>query len=82
MAGNILQKSHYTRQRFDENVSKKFFDRYLDSLDTLHCLFLASDVREFEVYRTRLDELTLQDGDTTPAHVIFARFMIRMKTTD
>ena len=79
MAGNILQKSHYSRQKFDENISKKFFDRYLDSLDPLHCLFLQSDLREFDVYRAKLDELTLQDGDTSPAHVIFARFMVRMK---
>jgi carboxyl-terminal processing protease len=78
MAAQVLSKSHYLQHEFDAEISKKFFDRYLDSLDPLHCIFLQADVRDFEVYRGILDQLTMKDGDTTPAHKIFARFMARM----
>jgi carboxyl-terminal processing protease len=79
LTGRILEKSHYTRRPFDEEVSRKFFDRYIDSLDYSHMMFLESDVKEFEVYRDKLGEMTLRLGDTSPAHLIFARYLVRLK---
>src|SRR5688572_14465742 len=39
----ILQRQHYLRMEIDDEVSSKFLDRYLDSLDNLHIYFLESD---------------------------------------
>ena len=74
----ILQRQHYLRLPINDEVSSKFLDRYLDSLDNLHIYFLQSDVQEFEKYRYKLDDLTVEAGDTTPAREIFSRFRQRL----
>src|SRR5439155_2886805 len=75
----ILQKGHYLRQQFNDEVSSKFLDRYFDALDNLHIYFLQSDLKKFDVYRYSLDELTLNQGDTAPGRVIFLRFLQRLQ---
>src|SRR5262245_11061772 len=75
----ILERGHYLRQPLDDDISSKFLDRYLDSFDNLHIYFTKSDLDEFEKYRTRLDDLTEKDGDTTPARIIFNRFLERLQ---
>jgi carboxyl-terminal processing protease len=74
----ILQHSHYSRQTFNDEVSSRFLDRFLDSLDSQHIYFLQSDLKEFDVFRTRLDDLTLRYGDSSPARLIFNRFRERL----
>src|SRR6185503_10042356 len=74
----LLSRAHYLRQPFDDAISSKFLDRYLESLDPLHLHFVQPDIKEFEKYRTQLDDAT-KDGDTGPAREIFARFMQRLE---
>jgi carboxyl-terminal processing protease len=69
---------NYTQHPFDEEISSKFLDRYLDSLDYFHMFFLKSDISEFEQYRTNLNVYTLQKKDITPCWVMFSRFMERV----
>lgn len=73
----ILTRSHYARKPFDDTVSSRFLDQYLDMLDPTHLIFFQTDLQEFERYRNTLDDLTYKDGDTTPAYVIFKRFLER-----
>lgn len=77
--GLLLQQQHYSQKGFNSEVSSKFLDRYLDSLDALHLSFLQSDIDSFEMFRKTLDKLTLRRADPTPAFVIFNRFMDRME---
>jgi carboxyl-terminal processing protease len=79
----MLQGNHYLRTKFDEQVSSKFFDRYLETLDSLHLYFTQGDLAEFEGYRTNLAHLTIDASrhgvaDTTPACAIFNRFLQRV----
>jgi carboxyl-terminal processing protease len=78
----MLEKYHYSHHHFDDSVSSKFLDLYLESLDPQHLHFLQSDLTEFEVYRTNLNRLTLTtDGkaNTGPAFLIFSRFIERLQ---
>ena len=81
LVSGILQQSHYSQQRFDDAVSSKFMDRYLDALDPAHMLFTQADERDFDQWRWKLDDLMLRSEDiakvTLPAYVIFNRFMDR-----
>jgi carboxyl-terminal processing protease len=79
VAATILEKGHYLRQPLNDEISSKFLDRYLDSLDNLHIYFIKADLDEFEKYRTRLDDLTAKEGDTSPGRVIFSRFVERLQ---
>ncbi|MCL4180619.1 MAG: hypothetical protein KJ072_23090, partial [Verrucomicrobia bacterium] len=73
-----LELGHYRRQRFDDDVSSRFLDRYIESLDNLRLHFFQSDLAEFEQYRTQLDNLTLA-GQTAPSREIFGRFLQRIE---
>jgi len=78
LTARILERYHYLQQKFDDKISGKFLDRYLNSLDPQRIHFLQSDLAEFEQYRTKLDDLTLR-GDTTPAYQIATRFIQRLE---
>lgn len=75
----VLETQHFSQRPFDDSVSSKFLDRYLEVLDSLHMHFLASDLKEFEAYRDVLDDLTEKQFDITPAHHIFSRFLKRIE---
>src|SRR5436189_573330 len=42
--GRLLEEGHYTRQRLNEEVSKKFLQTYLEMLDFSHLFFTQEDV--------------------------------------
>jgi carboxyl-terminal processing protease len=82
VAALILQRHHYTKQPFDDTVSSKFLDRYIEAYDPQHLHFTQDDLAEFERYRTNLGRLTLNlrhAADTRPAFEIFNRFIERLQ---
>jgi carboxyl-terminal processing protease len=74
----ILEKSQFDHLRLDEKLAGKFLDRYIDTLDANHMLFLQSDLTEFAKFRPTLADMTRQKGDFSPAHIIFKRYMERL----
>ena len=79
VASTLLEQIHYSQKPFDDEMSGKLLDRYFDTIDGWHMHLLQSDVAEFEVYRTKLDDLMIKAGDTRPAHLIFARMLERVE---
>ncbi|MCW5559291.1 MAG: PDZ domain-containing protein, partial [Verrucomicrobiae bacterium] len=74
----LLERSHYSRHKFDDEISARFFDRYLEVLDPQRLFFLESDLEEFSPLKTQLDDLILQhQGNPSPAYRIFNRFLKR-----
>jgi len=78
LAARILEQSQYSHHPLDDEIATKFLDRYLEELDGQHLIFFQSDLEEFASYRTTLDEL-IKAGNTTPAHVIYDRFLHRLQ---
>ncbi len=82
VTARLLEEYHYSQHPLDEEMSKKFFDGYLEALDPQHLYFLQSDIADFARYRTNLDTLTINyhsASDLTPAREIFQRFLERLK---
>ena len=81
VTARLLEQLHYLHQPFDETVSSKFLDRYLEALDPQHLHFIQADLEEFAPYRTNLDHLTKgrNVADTHPACEIFQRFVLRLQ---
>src|SRR5258708_17384 len=44
LTASLLERVHYLHQPFDESVSSKFLDRYLESLDPQHLHFIKADL--------------------------------------
>ena len=78
LTSKILENSQFAHQQLDETLAGKFLDRYLDSLDSAHLLFLQSDLAEFAHSRPALAELTRNQGDSSLAHLIFKRYLQRL----
>src|SRR5215510_5292272 len=47
----MLEKYQYQRQPFTPQLSSKFLDRYLESLDPQHLHFIQADLDQFERFR-------------------------------
>lgn len=71
-----LQDDHYQDVAFDDQLSSAVLDQFLNTLDPERSYFYASDIAEFEQYRTRLDDQILQ-GQTQAAFTIFNRYQQR-----
>jgi len=74
--GSILEEAHYRHVLIDDHMSSQIFDRYIESLDSQHTYFLASDLKEFEQWRFRFDDM-IHTGDVEPGFAIFARYQQR-----
>ncbi|HWX19795.1 MAG TPA: carboxy terminal-processing peptidase [Candidatus Binatia bacterium] len=82
LTARILEKYQYLQQPFNATVSRKFLDRYLETLDPMHVHFTQADLADFERYRTNLNRMTITPtnaADTHPGFEIFNRFVERLK---
>jgi carboxyl-terminal processing protease len=77
LTARAVQEYQFSHHPFDAQISSKFLDRYLESLDYYHVFFLQSDLKEFESYRSNLQVYTMEKNDVSPAYVIFSRFLER-----
>lgn len=78
VTAGLLKESHFTAKSSTEDISAKFLDHYLDMFDPARLYFFQSDLAEFAPYRNTLAELTLTDGDLSPAQKIFDRYLARL----
>ncbi len=78
ISAGLLEHSQFSHHRLDDELAARFLDRYLDSLDPAHLLFLQSDAQEFDGFRSRLPDMTRREGDITPARTIFQRYLERL----
>lgn len=73
-----LTQSHYRPRPVDDALSRDWFDAYLSMLDPNRMYFLASDIAEFEPWRTRLDDDILAKRPTLEAaYAIYDRYAQR-----
>jgi carboxyl-terminal processing protease len=73
-----LQERHYSKLSYDDNLSAQHLDHYIDSLDGGKMFFLASDIADFEQYRTVMDD-QLSEGKLDAGFAIFNRFHERLR---
>lgn len=74
-----LENRHYAKHRYDDALSSAHLDSYIDSLDRTKMFFTASDIAEFEQYRTAMDD-QLHDGNVEAGFIIFNRFQQRLES--
>lgn len=72
-----LTRIHYKSEALDNAMSAEIFVRYLDSLDGDRWFLLASDVEEFEPYRTTLDD-AIKSKALGAAFTMYKRYLKRV----
>lgn len=73
-----LETRHYSKRSFDDDASSQLLDNYFKALDPSHLFLLQSDIDEFEVYRTQLDD-QWRKGDLSAGFTIFNRYHQRIE---
>jgi carboxyl-terminal processing protease len=76
--GRLLEEGHYTRQKLNEDVSRKFLQTYLEMLDFSHLFFTQKDVDELnaEYGSSMAGDVLL--GNLKPAYEIYALYTKRV----
>ena len=69
--GRLLEEGHYTRQKLNEEVSKKFLQTYLEMLDFSHLFFTQKDVDELNAKYASSMAGDVLLGNLKPAFEIF-----------
>ena len=77
VTAQLFSKSHYLKHPLDAEISGKFLDEYLNTLDPRHFYFVQTDLKEFDIWRPTMGKM-LRDGDTSPSNVIFSRLLKRV----
>lgn len=72
----VMENYNYKRVKLNDSLSSVIFDNYLNRLDPTRNYLLASDVKGFEQYRTKLDD-HLREGDLSAFFKIFNVFQKR-----
>lgn len=78
LVASMTVSRHINHPEINDAVSEELFDRYIEVWDPQKLYFLQSDIDEFSVDRTSLDDKILK-GDVQFAVTVFERFRLRMK---
>ncbi len=76
--GRLLEEGHYTRQKLNEEVSKKFLQTYLEMLDFSHLFFTQKDVDELNAKYASSIASDVLLGNLKPAYEIYALYTKRV----
>lgn len=72
----LIEARHLEKQPIDDSLSKQFFESYVETWDSNRLYFTESDIKEFNAYKTSLDEYA-KSGQLKFATLVFNRFVQR-----
>ena len=72
-----MVRTHYSEVRVDDDFSNILLDRVIDGLDPSRIYFTEVDIKEFEQYRTELDNF-LRVGDVEAGFHMYNRYQRRV----
>ena len=75
----LLKRHHYSKPPLDDARSAIIYDSYLKLLDPSRSYFMASDIAEFDKWKTQFDDF-LKSGDLNAGFTIYKRYLDRVKS--
>lgn len=73
---SLIENYNYKHIKLNDSISSIILDRYIKQLDPSKYYFLESDIKDFEKYRSELDD-DLRNGDLTAPFYIFNVYLKR-----
>lgn len=74
----LMSRYHYRKVPLDDELGSRVLDRYVDVFDPSHSVFLAADIADFDLHRTRIDD-ALHRGRLDLAFTVFDRYRRRLE---
>ncbi len=78
LTSKLLENSQFAHQKLDDALAARFLDRYLNTLDGNHMIFLQADIDAFNRALPALAFATREQGDHELARVVFKRYLERL----
>ena len=76
----LIENYNYKKIVVNDSISSIVLDKYIKALDPYRNYFLASDIKDFEQFRTTLDD-SFRDGDLSAPFYIFNVYSKRYNET-
>ncbi|SEA25005.1 carboxyl-terminal processing protease [Pedobacter hartonius] len=76
----LIENYNYKKLTLNDSISSLILDKYVKALDPYRSYFLASDIKEFEQFRTTLDD-QFRAGDLSAPFYIFNVYSKRYNET-
>lgn len=76
----LIENYNYKKLTVNDSISSLVLDKYIKSLDPYRSYFLASDIKDFEQFRTTLDD-AFRVGDLSAPFYIFNVYSKRYNET-
>lgn len=73
---NLIESYNYKKLEINDSISSIILDRYIKALDPSKYYFLASDIKDFDKFRTELDD-DFRIGDLSAPFYIFNVYLKR-----
>ncbi|MGU9852116.1 carboxy terminal-processing peptidase [Pseudomonas koreensis] len=74
----LLKRHHYSKPPLDDARSVIIYDSYIKLLDPSRSYFMASDIAEFDKWKSQFDDF-LKSGDLNAGFTIYKRYLDRVK---
>lgn len=74
----VIEKGHLSPHQMDDDFSSHVYTNFINGLDPLKRYFLASDLEEFSVYETQIDD-QIKAKDLTFFDAVYQRYLQRSK---
>lgn len=74
----LLEEGHFDPKNINDTFSEGVFEHYLEQMDPYKRYFYKSDIKEFEAYRTEIDDQMLS-YDVTFFNLTYDRLLVRME---
>lgn len=72
----VLDKGHYDAKEMDNVFSAGVYKDFINTMDPLKRYFLASDIEDFSVYETEIDD-QIRNKELTFFNLVYERFLER-----
>ncbi|HEX8609632.1 MAG TPA: tail-specific protease, partial [Pedobacter sp.] len=72
----LIENYNYKKIKVTDSISSVVLDRYIKDLDPSRNYFTAADIKDFEKYRTQLDD-DFRNGDLSAPFYIFNVYLKR-----
>ena len=74
----LLEQGHFQPKDFDDEFSEEVYSRFLKTLDPYKHYFYSSDIKEFEDYKTDLDD-QIKNYDVQFFNLVYNRLIQRIE---
>jgi carboxyl-terminal processing protease len=76
----VIEQGHYDMRMIDDDFSVHVYDEFLESLDPMKRHFTKKDIKDFEEFRTEIDD-QIKDKDISFFNMVYNRYEESYKVT-